>query len=564
MALKTYEKQLLEQTENSNVQQARLVSASLSGENLDVEKAKNLLLNMNGRFDARIRILDKNASLVADSAVLLNQDENDDSKINDFDIDDRSQVQDSSAKIGFQNESSPKRKLKLSKTLQKSFETTDEKKYLSKPNDDKNPNDVFESPNRHDDKAASETFVYKLFSVPVRIYRKYFKPPVLLSSSEDYYSVHSSFDGDEIKSALDGKYGAATRISSGGQVSVNLYSAVPIVNHQNSEDKNVIGVVLVSRSTYKILQNLYELRLDLGKIFLWSLLAVALIAIFLTFRISLPLRKLSCESKNCADKKGRVLTTKFTGEKRHDEIGELSRSFTSLVEKLNQRIKFAESFASDVSHEFKNPLAAIRSCTEFLSDSDLQEDERNQFVSAINEEVLHLQNLLTEVRNITKINGNAENEKQNVNLRQFAENIVKRERLAFPKVEFSTETKSFGETETVLINENYLDRLSENLLSNAASFGTKVIFRIHLADKNDKVEKNLEICVEDNGKGVQDEEKDKIFERFYSNRPDDEKSSHTGLGLATVKAIVDSFEGEIKVERSGVLGGAKFVVELRV
>lgn len=501
MALKTYEKQLLDQIENSNVQQARLVSASLSGENLDEQKARNLLLNMNGRFDARIRILDKNASLVADSAVLPSQ----------------------------QNQDEPA-----------------------------------------SDKAASETFVYKLFSAPVRVYRKYFKPPVRISSSEDYYSLHSSFDGDEIKSAMAGKYGAATRISSGGQVSVNLYSAVPIVNPKTKNDENVIGVVLVSRSTYKILQNLYELRLDLGKIFLWSLLVVALIAVFLTFRISLPLRKLSRESKNCADKKGRVLTTKFTGEKRHDEIGELSRSFSSLVEKLNQRIKFAESFASDVSHEFKNPLAAIRSCTEFLSEPDLPEDERNQFVSAINEEVSHLQNLLTEVRNITKINGNApdENEKQNVNLHQFTENIVKREKLAFPKIDFSTEEIGFDEKSQILINENYLDRMTENLLSNAASFGSKVILKISL-QKNEKNEKNgknqnLEICVEDNGKGVSDEEKDKIFERFYSNRPDEEKSAHTGLGLATVKAIADSLEGEIKVGKSENLSGAKFVVRFCV
>lgn len=518
MALKTYEKQLLDQIENSNVQQARLVSASLSGENLDEQKARNLLLNMNGRFDARIRILDKNASLVADSAVLSNQDESDEK---DY------RVQTRTTTI-----------------------------VRAPDNDKKNENQ------------ASETFVYKLFSAPVRVYRKYFKPPVRISSSEDYYSLHSSFDGDEIKSALAGKYGAATRISSGGQVSVNLYSAVPIVNPKTKNDENVIGVVLVSRSTYKILQNLYELRLDLGKIFLWSLLVVALIAVFLTFRISLPLRKLSRESKNCADKKGRVLTTKFTGEKRHDEIGELSRSFSSLVEKLNQRIKFAESFASDVSHEFKNPLAAIRSCTEFLSDSDLPEDERNQFVSAINEEISHLQNLLTEVRNITKINGNApdENEKQNVNLHQFTENIVKREKLAFPKIDFSTEEIGFDEKSQILINENYLDRMTENLLSNAASFGTKVILKISLQkdEKNEKNGKNqnLEICVEDNGKGVSDEEKDKIFERFYSNRPDEEKSAHTGLGLATVKAIADSLEGEIKVEKSETLGGAKFVAEI--
>lgn len=518
MALKTYEKQLLEQLENSNVQQARLVSASLAGESLDAKKAENLLLNMNGRFDARIRILDKNASLVADSAVL--QSQNDEEKSDD------------------KNESL--------QGLQTSGQS-----------------DLENKSSESTAKNASETFVYNLFSRPVRIYRKYFRPPSQVPSSEDYYSVHSVFDGEEIAAALDGKYGAATRISSGGQVSVNLYSAVPVVNpsQENQDGGNVIGVVLVSRSTYKILQNLYELRLDLGKIFLWSLLAVALIAVFLTFRISLPLRKLSRESASCADKKGRVLTTEFTGARRHDEIGGLSRSFTSLVEKLNSRIKFAESFASDVSHEFKNPLAAIRACTEFLSDSTLSEDERAQFVEAINEEVSHLQNLLTGVRNITKISSessNDENQKQKVNLHQFAENIVKRMELAFPKTRFYIEENGFDEKAEILVNENYLDRLAENLLSNAAGFGTEVIFEIDFDGKN------LALCVDDNGKGVPDEEKDKIFERFYSNRPDEEKSAHTGLGLATVRAILDFYGGEVNVGKSAKLGGARFAAGFQI
>lgn len=518
MALKTYEKQLLEQLENSNVQQARLVSAGLADVSLDAQKARNLLLNMNGRFDARIRILNADASLVADSAVLQNQ--NDEAKSDD------------------ENE------------FASDFETGGQAGAENK---------ISESSGKN----ASETFVYNLFSRPVRIYRKYFKPPRAVPLSEDYYSVHSVFDGEEIAAALEGKYGAATRISSGGQVSVNLYSAVPIINlrQKNQNDGNVIGVVLVSRSTYKILQNLYELRLDLGKIFLWSLLAVALIAVFLTFRISLPLRKLSRQSAGCADKKGRVLTTEFTGSRRHDEIGGLSRSFKSLVEKLNLRIKFAESFASDVSHEFKNPLAAIRACTEFLSDSSLSGEERAQFVSAINEEVSHLQNLLTGVRNITKIDSDAsndENQRQKVNLHQFAENIVKRMELAFPKTRFYIEENGFDGNAEIFVNGNYLDRLSENLLSNAADFGEKVIFEIDFDGKN------LEISVDDNGKGVQDEEKNKIFERFYSNRPDEEKSAHTGLGLATVKAILDFYGGEIKVAKSEKLGGAKFTARFQI
>ena len=149
-------------------------------------------------------------------------------------------------------------------------------------------------------------------------------------------------------------------------------------------------MVLVNRSTYKILQNLYELRLDLGKIFLRSLIVVILIAVFLAFRISYPLRKLAKQASDCADKKGRIFFTDFTGKKRHDEIGELSRSFTSLIGRLNRRIKFSQAFSSDIAHEFKNPLTAIRTSAELLGSGSLSETEKSELASAIADEVSHL------------------------------------------------------------------------------------------------------------------------------------------------------------------------------
>lgn len=495
MALKTYERQLLEQAERSNVQQARLVSASLSNQKIERENALNLLRAMNGRFDARIRILDSELNLLADSATLDSEKDEE---------------------TDFMNAAVNRRENVAEETVVHTV-------------------------------SANDTFVYRLLSKPARIYRKYFRPPV--QYYKDYYANRSVFDGTEIKSALEGKYGAATRIS-GGQTSVNLYSAVPIMC-----DGKVSGVVLVSRSTYRILQNLYELRLDLGKVFLWSLLAVFVIAVFLWFRISLPLKKLSRQASGCADRKGRVINTEFAGKKRKDEIGELSRSFASLVERLKNRIHFTESFASDVSHEFKNPLAAIRSCTDVLSDSDLDDSERKEFVRAINEEVDHLQNLLTGVRNITKIDGDSHAEKQNVNLHSLAFNMVEQSKLVFKNVSFEFVSHVASDCQ-VDLPSSYVERILDNLLSNAASFGTKVSLSLGMQDNV------ISIVVEDNGKGILESEKENIFNRFYSNRPESEKTAHTGLGLATVKAIVESMDGKISVGASEILGGAQFSVSL--
>lgn len=563
MALNTYEKQQLSMLENSNVQQGRLVAAALETnlENQDyAEYANTLLKNMDDKFDSRIRILTENGTLVADSASLEKQLELEEN---------------SSAELTLRN-----------------------------PPKNKKSSD------------AEKSFIYRVFSFPVRVYRKLFRPPVAtLYDTAEFYSKKTVYDGEEVRQALQGKYGATTRISSGEQISVTIYSALPVM-----KDGQVLGAVLVSRSTYRILQNLYELRLDLAKIFLRSLIAVCIIALFLALRITRPLKKLSKQASQCADKKGRLLFTDFTGKKRRDEIGELSRSFSALINKLNSRIRFSEAFSSDISHEFKNPLTAIRSSAELLSDETITESERKELSGAVVEEVEHLQSLLTGVRNISKIDAEQDFTNDNIALVPYFQNQIERLEKLYPHVKFGLYTggaegkvTTAGSVSTasnlatadkfapegnlataeklapegnlspadtlrtadslstpsplsLLIPEDYLSRLSENLLDNAAGFGDKI--NIHLAPFTTKAtpkspsKQFIEIKIEDNGPGVKDEEKEKIFGRFYSQRQENQKSSHTGLGLSIVKAIVDSLEGEISVSNSEELGGACFTVLL--
>ena len=103
------------------------------------------------------------------------------------------------------------------------------------------------------------------------------------------------------------------------------------------------------------------------------------------------------------------------------------------------------------------------------------------------------------------------------------------------------------------------------------SFGTKVkvTARVENALRNtaEKSSRNTEffvMTVEDNGRGLPAESFEKIFDRFYSEREEAQKSSHTGLGLSIVKAITDSLEGSIEAGNSDELGGAKFVFRVPV
>ena len=498
MVLNTYEKQLLSLTENSNVQQARVLSASLSAfedEEVKQEDAVRILEKMNSMFDSRIRILDEKGTLLADSSTI---------------------------------------------------ETNVPK---LKPQQSRNS----KSENQ---KEASETFVYRLFSLPIRLIRK-FRPPVASYDSADYYSDKQVFDGMEIQQALKGNYGSATRISSGGQRSVTLYSAIPVFI-----DGNVKGVILVSRSTYSILQDLYELRVDLAKIFIWSMFVVGIIAAFLIIRIIHPVKKLSRQALNYSSKRNKNETVNFTDQKRNDEIGDLSRSFSDLVQKLDAKIRYTQAFSADVSHEFKNPLAAIRSSAELIALPQTSQEEKAEFTKSIIEEVSRLQNLLSGVRRISKIDGEGNLEEESFIVNQFAKNIVERNKSLFPDTTFSFSSE-ISDTETLSMPSDWFDRMLQNLLENAASFADKVQLSIRPYKNKNQISAII-ISVHDSGPGIQLEERDKIFNRFYSNRSEEQKGSHSGLGLSIVEAVAEAMGGSVTIEQSPILSGALFSVTLPV
>jgi len=288
-----------------------------------------------------------------------------------------------------------------------------------------------------------------------------------------------------------------------------------------------------------------------------------IISIILILNIVFPIIKLSKQTKEVIDKKGRVIKTELYASKRKDEIGDLSRSFSSLIQRLNDRIHFVEAFSSDVVHEFKNPLAAIRSSVDVMNDPDLNEEDRKELYKSINDEIHHLEVLLNEMRNISKIeNLESDEGKENIPLGLFADNIIKRVKQSYPEVDFKVNFDS-----VYFARPDYIDRMLENLIDNAASFAMKSeLKKVIVSFVQNKSERKkvsyIAIVVEDSGPGVQKGEEGKIFNRFYSHRDDVQKLKHSGLGLSIVKAIAESMNGKINVSKSENLGGAMFVVVL--
>jgi two-component system sensor histidine kinase ChvG len=494
LSLGTYERQLLKSLEHALVQQGRLLAAALrdSGPSLQSDALRTLRA-MKRQQDARIRVVDASGVLLADSSAL----------------------------------------------------PPDEPAY---------PSEAGAPDGRGSGSTdARETLLYRAALLPVRVYRRYFRPPSPPLDSADYYSGARVLDGPEIKAALSGRYGAMTRISAAGQRSVTLYSALPVMDGEKSA-----GAVLVSQSTYRILTDLYALRLDIFALFLYSVATAAVLSLLVSATITVPLRRLRDQAELLVDGRGRFRGS-FVPSKRRDEIGDLSRRLGELTARLERQVRLAESFASDVSHEFKNPLASIRSAAE-LAQTNPDPDKRAGFLGLVLDDVARLERLLTGVREISMLDaGAAEEPALPVDVKAVAEGLLEgmRARGTAAGVKLSVT----GEPLFVAVPAERLLRMLGNLVENAVSFSPpagEVEVRV-LREGNTAV-----IVVEDQGPGVPAEHLERVFERFFSFRPSDGRlARHSGLGLSIVKAIAEGCGGRVRAGPSA-LGGAAFEVRLPI
>ncbi len=395
-----------------------------------------------------------------------------------------------------------------------------------------------------------ESLLYRFASLPVRFLRSVFSRPTIGEPG----AVESSgaLPGPEVRAALDGRYGAATRIMSDDQQTVMLDIAIPV-----RIDGEVVGAVVVSQSTNRIMSALYAVRLDVFKVFLASLAVATVLTLLVATTIARPLARLRRRADEILDRRGR-LTGGFEPSRRSDEIGDLERALAELTRRLEEHLRHTESFAADVSHEFKNPLASIRTATDMALEVT-EERERRRFLEMIQRDVARMERLLTEAREITAIDAHLDEEDRqtvdlNLLLGELMDSFRFRSRSDGPSFQLDLE-ESQG---LVAGSTDRLIQIFENLLANAQSFSPPGgVVSLTVGTAGDKVE----VRVADQGPGVPEEHCDRIFARFFSYRPGGGGNGHTGLGLAIVKAIVDGYGGNI-FYRSREGGGAEFVVRL--
>jgi two-component system sensor histidine kinase ChvG len=319
--------------------------------------------------------------------------------------------------------------------------------------------------------------------------------------------------------------------------------------------------LLATENARDITRTVRAERLRLGMVLAAAAFASVLLSLFLARTIVLPLQRLARAAVRVRLGRAREVTVPRLPERR-DEIGMLARALSDMSHALRQRIDATDAFAADVSHELKNPIASLRSALDSLDKVD-RSDLRAQLMAIAQDDVRRLDRLVTDIAEASRIDAQLSRTRfEPIDLGLLIERmIVAREARGVTRGVRLAFARPRKDVAVVLGEEQRLVRVLENLIDNAVSFspdGGLVQIVATVADNE------VLVSVEDEGPGVPESEREHVFRRFHSVRPEGEAfGKHSGLGLAIARSIVEGHQGKIAIaDREDAQSGACFIVRL--
>ncbi|RYY23155.1 MAG: HAMP domain-containing protein [Sphingomonadales bacterium] len=322
-----------------------------------------------------------------------------------------------------------------------------------------------------------------------------------------------------------------------------------------------LGVVMTTVNARDITQTVRSERYRLGVVLLIVSLSSIFLSLFLARTIVRPLRLLARAAIRVRLGRAREVVVPRLPD-RSDEIGLLARALSDMTQALRARIDATESFAADVTHELKNPLASLRSAVDSLVKVKKAE-HRDQLLAIVQDDVHRLDRLITDISEASRLDAQLSRATfEPVDVGALIQALLdSREARGIPagiRIAFDRQPQT---PLTVLGEGARLERVFENLIENAISFSPESSLIAISARSEGEM---LTVRIEDEGPGVPEDARENIFRRFHSVRPESEAfGQHSGLGLAIARTIVEAHQGSIAVEsREDRLSGARFVVRL--
>ena len=368
----------------------------------------------------------------------------------------------------------------------------------------------------------------------------------------------------EVVQALNGQKSSIVRVNDRGEVIVSV--AVPVQRF-----RAVHGALMLSTQGDDIDQMVTAERLAILKVGGVASAVMIVLSLLLASTIAGPVRRLADSAERVRRRiRTRVEIPDFT--RRRDEIGHLSGALRDMTDALYNRIEAIEMFAADVAHELKNPLTSLRSAVETLPLAR-SENSRSRLLAVIEHDVKRLDRLISDISDASRLD--AELQRQDlapVDFRRLLTtltSVANETRLGHDvAVEVRFEGRGSGDTFSVPGHDSRLGQVISNLLVNAQSFSqpggkVRIVCR--------RLKSEIEIVIDDNGPGIREDALERIFERFYTDRPHQGFGQNSGLGLSISKQIIEAHGGRIWAENrpgplnangEATIAGARFVVRL--
>lgn len=367
----------------------------------------------------------------------------------------------------------------------------------------------------------------------------------------------------EVAQALTGASASVVRRTEKGELIVSV--AVPV-----QRARTLLGSLMLSTQGGDIDAIVRAERLAIIRVFLVAAGVTVLLSILLAGTIAGPMRRLaSAADRVRRSVKARQEIPDFSA--REDEIGHLSRALRDMTNALYTRMDAIESFAADVAHELKNPLTSLRSAVETLPLAR-NENARGRLMEIIQHDVRRLDRLISDISDASRLDAElAREDATPLDLQRLLSAVIAVQRELAQKrgqslqLIVTYEARQLSSAFVVNGHDSRLGQVITNLLDNARSFSPDAgDIRVELG----RIADDVEIIVDDDGPGIRAEVIERIFERFYTDRPDQEAfGNNSGLGLAISRQIVAAHGGTIVAENrvaddGETILGARFTVRL--
>ncbi len=312
---------------------------------------------------------------------------------------------------------------------------------------------------------------------------------------------------------------------------------------------NNIGFLAITENANDIKAVINERKSFIIRTAIAVALAILIFSMVLNRYFLKPIRNLVNYTKIIKDK-SRKKTNIDSLKNRNDEIGMLSVSLEDMTHELQKRINTAENFSTDLVHEIRNPLASLKSASEIISETE-NKSQRDKLVKILSHDVERIERLITDYSQMLKDEVALSNEKmKKIDLKLIAKSVVDDFNNIYENkrgIKIKLIDKENLNEYPIFGIENRIEQIIANLLDNSISFSSdnqKILVQI---DKD--LNNQIILKVIDEGQGFKEKNTNKIFNRFYSNRPD-KFGEHSGLGLNIVKNLVELHGGSINASNN--------------